>query len=715
MGVENSSLPLQNNNNVVLQDGAGGSIQIDVRPMANSTATMTLKVGMGGKENGAPGEDTTLKLCDGTVVTASGGGKSVAMFNVKRTDYPDWDKYGKGGAINQSGVDGFGAVNVFSLYVESKNGRTAAKEGFTNTRWGNRLMENMSMNNWVHCPDGICPEYGTLMTMTDKFKGCPYDKVYEENGEKKCAISPSQPPPQTNPPPSSNTKSCWIHCPGGVCPAGISTSLGDRRNGCHPDNLYYENNVELCRCLGPSDSQSAPIKSNTVANPNTTSSFKVNDDNHCWTPCPGGACPPGILRSTVDRLKGCAVGKAYFQDNVQYCDCTKTNLVQQQVSVQECINNTTLGDSGSCDQCVPGFYGDATSSSGCQLPTEDVTIVRIDNVVVGKTSLNQNNATVDGFTVDITLEINARNYLYGMAIMNNSPQTLSESRQPSDTIKSVVTFKNVHITESGLEWTVQYYDTNTSNAAEAIHTYTLKYRATPTTASSIPCKLGDFAVGYILIGGGQAGGNNLPDKCYPCPGNPPICPVGIMPSYNNLGAGCKFGEMNQGTLCNCNPVGGGQAPPPPPPPNNDVQDSMYLTNRVLYDNVQGCIDCPPSGCPAGYVVSADDRYKGFPDGKQVPGGKCRGPPSTWQNCPKPLVGGICASCSAPYPVVGVGENRNKCRSTAGGGGGGDTLNENGCVKCPNGDCPSGYVRSMNNPNLGFSYDLYVSGKVSYDC
>ena len=625
---------------IVQAKSAGGSIQIDVRPIMNSTGTMTLTIGTGGKTSNEPGGDTTLKLCDGTVVTASGGGKSVASFNVNRSDYPDWDKYGKGGEANQPGVDGFGAINVFSLYVVLKDGRTAATEGFTNLRWGNRFTESMALNGncWVDCPNGICPNYGTTaMTMNtnDKFKGCPYDKLYEENGEQRCACP--EPPPQTQPPargPSSSTSGCWIHCPGNVCPTGISTSVDDPKKGCHPDNIYYENDVQMCRCSGPSNYNNPPPV------PPANARITINNDNHCWTQCPGGACPPGILRSSVDRLYGCPVGKAYFEGNIQYCDCTKNTMVKSNLSVQECINNTQMGTSGSCDQCVSGFYGDATSS-GCKLPVEDVTIVRIENIVVGKTSLNQNNATVDGFTVDITLEINARNYLYGMVKLNNSVQSLLESRRPSDTVKSVVTFRNIHITESGMEWTVLYYDTNTSNAPTTVHNYALKYRATSSTNPSISCKIGDFAVGYILIGGGQAG---------------------IIQSSSN-----------------------------PVPESSNVEFSQALSRvRLLYDTLPGCVDCPNTGCPVGYVVSADDPYKGYPYDKQVPGGKCRGPLSTWQNCPRPLVGGVCTSCSEPYPNVGKDENSTKCR----GGGKSDT---DYCINEVNGKCPDGTEPAYDNP------------------
>lgn len=82
---------------------------------------VTLTVGKGGKDG--PGEDTSVKLSDGTVlVSASGGGKATGTNNFDRKAHPDWgwNKYGLGGASDQPGGDGYGMMTVFTLKIAKK-------------------------------------------------------------------------------------------------------------------------------------------------------------------------------------------------------------------------------------------------------------------------------------------------------------------------------------------------------------------------------------------------------------------------------------------------------------------------------------------------------------------------------------------------------------------------------------------------------------------
>lgn len=219
-----------------------------------------------------------------------------------------------------------------------------------------------------------------------------------------------------------------------------------------------------------------------------------------------------------------------------------------------CPDNTALGPDLKCSLCAVGFYGNP--KQGCGSPEEKITIASITKVAIGKVALDETTVTIDGFTMDLTLKFEVRYYLFAKASINGSAlQALTPSKSPFDWTKTTLSFPKLNIPDAGLQLTINYYDTADMKIITTSSTYTVKYEeSTMSTSASTDYDVGDFAVGYILVGGGQAGSNpvtsgGLPNGCHTCPGN--ICPVGILVSYNNAGAGCKFGQTNEGALCRC--------------------------------------------------------------------------------------------------------------------------------------------------------------------
>jgi hypothetical protein len=95
---------------------------------------VTLTVGKGGKDGGAPGEDTLIKLSDGTsLVSAFGGGKASGISNFDRKAHPDWgwNKYGLGADSDKPGGDGYGLMTIFTLKIAKKGTSTTTTTGPT--------------------------------------------------------------------------------------------------------------------------------------------------------------------------------------------------------------------------------------------------------------------------------------------------------------------------------------------------------------------------------------------------------------------------------------------------------------------------------------------------------------------------------------------------------------------------------------------------------
>ena len=104
--------------------GANGNIFMGVSSLEKTQkGAITLTVGKGGTDTSAQGEDTAVKLADGTViVSAFGGGKAGGTSNFDRATQPDWawNKYGLGGDSDKPGGDGYGLVTVFTLTIAKK-------------------------------------------------------------------------------------------------------------------------------------------------------------------------------------------------------------------------------------------------------------------------------------------------------------------------------------------------------------------------------------------------------------------------------------------------------------------------------------------------------------------------------------------------------------------------------------------------------------------
>lgn len=202
-----------------------------------------------------------------------------------------------------------------------------------------------------------------------------------------------------------------------------------------------------------------------------------------------------------------------------------------------CPNNTALGQDLTCSLCAQGFYGNAKSR--CGSPEEEITVANTTKVVMGQTSLTIETITIDGFTMDIQLNIKLRSYLFAKVKLNDSPfQTLTPAKTTADWTTSTPTFTGVHITDKGVLLVINYYDTATSEKPATSSTYTLNFEMSdPTSTLTANYDVGDFAIGYVLIGGGQAGGKTTTSESGGGGCSDEVngmCPVGTFVALNNI-------------------------------------------------------------------------------------------------------------------------------------------------------------------------------------
>ena len=217
-----------------------------------------------------------------------------------------------------------------------------------------------------------------------------------------------------------------------------------------------------------------------------------------------------------------------------------------------CPNNTALGKDLTCSECAKGFYGNP--KNGCGAPEEKITVASITKVVIGKSSLDATTTTVDGFTMDIQLTIQLRYYKWAKVKLNTSElQALTPSKPSAiaEWTTTTVNFPRTVINDKGLELTINYYDAADSNIVVTSSVYMVNYTATyPTANASTKYDVGDFAVGYILIGGGQAGGKTTTsesggDGCSDATfaNGLYICPRDTVVSLNKVSKCYPLGQM----------------------------------------------------------------------------------------------------------------------------------------------------------------------------
>jgi len=173
-----------------------------------------------------------------------------------------------------------------------------------------------------------------------------------------------------------------------------------------------------------------------------------------------------------------------------------------------CPNNAALGPDLTCSVCAPGFYG-TPAGAGCAPPQDDIKVVSVDKVHVGNVTFDGTLVNVDTFTLDFTLSIALSNYAYANVTLAGTTRPLSRGGAGQKGQSGNVTFSGVKLTTEDLPLTVNYYDNaGMTGKPVATSSYALNYTANVSTASSTPVQTGDFAVGYLLIGGGAGGGTS---------------------------------------------------------------------------------------------------------------------------------------------------------------------------------------------------------------
>lgn len=114
--------------------GAPGGIFMGISTLDKiQKGSLNLTTGKGGTDG--KGEDTILKLSDGTVLGKGPGGGTAGTNLIDRDKYKDaeWTKYGKGGASDKTGEDGYGLIGIFTLKITKDGGDAGDAGGGTST------------------------------------------------------------------------------------------------------------------------------------------------------------------------------------------------------------------------------------------------------------------------------------------------------------------------------------------------------------------------------------------------------------------------------------------------------------------------------------------------------------------------------------------------------------------------------------------------------
>jgi hypothetical protein len=254
--------------------------------------------------------------------------------------------------------------------------------------------------------------------------------------------------------------------------------------------------------------------------------------------CMPETCPAGYIIALNPNDKydiscnACDEGNGYTND-IALSTTTIANIVyplndlktsNYKCFPKTCPNNSALGQDLTCSVCAKGYYGNP--KFGCGSPEEEITVASTSKVGMGPTTLTNETITIDGFAMDLQLNIKLRNYLFAKVKIGDSTtwQTLTPSKTPAEWTTSTPTFSKIHITDKGLELVINYYDTATSEKPSTSSTYTLNFEMSdPMSTLTANYDVGDFAVGYVLIGGGQAGGKTTTSESgdgiwHDCPG-----------------------------------------------------------------------------------------------------------------------------------------------------------------------------------------------------
>jgi hypothetical protein len=328
---------------------------------------------------------------------------------------------------------------------------------------------------------------------------CPANQIYS-GSYNKCIPAPTPPPPTCGPGFNMVDGQCQSMCPDWL--------INDPKDPlsciprCASNSQYYDDTMTFS-CI------------------DCPTGFTVDTYNKCTVPVPTPpppTCGPGYTMNTdTNRC-----------DSI--CPPWRTNDPKNPTScVLLCTDPTQYYDTQNnygCAHCPPGYGVDnnnqctiplpqpttapplsSSSSSSAAAAAGDtgnstgITNITLNNVSIGNTYFDGNMVSVDIFTIDIILTVVFENYNYATVSLGNNTKPMNAS---GATV--TLTFPGVQLLPSGLTATIKYFNSsNTKVTPVATDNYQIGYKSTQTLSRNYSIQPQDFAVGYMLIGGGAGG------------------------------------------------------------------------------------------------------------------------------------------------------------------------------------------------------------------
>lgn len=327
---------------------------------------------------------------------------------------------------------------------------------------------------------------------------CPTGQIYG-GSYNRCVPAPTPPPPTCGPGFNIVDDECQS-----MCPDWLINDPKDPRTcipRCASKSQYYDDRITFSCIECPTG-------------------YTVDTYNKCTVPVPTPpppTCGPGyIMNKTINQCESiCPLWRTNDPKNPTSCVllCTEPDQyydTQYNYGCTHCPAGYGVDNNNKCTIPLPKpttaapFSPTTTDSSTGSGNTEfstGITSIAVGNVNIGTTYFDGNTVTVDLFTIDIVLTVVLAKYNYASVTVGPITKTMTANGQ---TMK--LTFNNIQLSPSGVQASINYYNTqNTSTTPVATDRYNIGYKSTKTMSRNYTVKPQDFAVGFLLIGGGAGG------------------------------------------------------------------------------------------------------------------------------------------------------------------------------------------------------------------
>ena len=373
-----------------------------------------------------------------------------------------------------------------------------------------QFLDNAGINCVNECPvyDKYDPVTGTCKpicsgntpifnTLSLECVPCAANTIYS-GSYNKCVPAPTPPPPTCAPGFTVVDNECQS-----LCPNWLINDPKDPRTcipRCASKSQYFDD-VNTYSCI------------------DCPTGFTVDTFNKCTVPLPTSPpepCKAGyIMNTTSNKCESiCPPWRQNDPSNSLQC----TLLCSDPSQYYDTVYNF------GCTNCPPGFGVDnnnkctiplsksTPSPAGSSLSTTDISSstpsgsngissIAVSNVSVGNAFFDGNTVNVDIFTLDMSITVTFSNYNYAtVTVGTNTKSTVASGKT------TTLTFPGIQLIPSGIEASIKYYNTtNTDVNPIATDTYSIGYKSAQTVSRNYTIKPEDFAIGFLLIGGGAGG------------------------------------------------------------------------------------------------------------------------------------------------------------------------------------------------------------------